>query len=167
VDFEISHAFPASPAELAAVLLDAAFQDSLAEVSNALSAREVLSQEERDDGTVVRRVRCVLGIDLGAAKTFIGDGEPAWVEEALWNPAAMTWTWVIDPEVGGQLLSASGTVVLSGDTTESSRTVRGEVRVKVPIYGGRVEQLIVDHLTRAYDEEALRIERWLRSRAGA
>jgi hypothetical protein len=166
VEFEISHAFPATPAELAAVLLDAGFQSSLAEVSNALSAREVLSQEERSDGTIVRRVRCVLGVDLGAAKTFIGDGEPAWVEEAVWDPEAMTWTWEIDPEVGGQLLNASGTVALEGDTDKSSRTVRGEVRVKVPIYGGRVEQLIVDHLKRAYGEEARRIERWLLSRAG-
>ncbi|MGH2694449.1 MAG: DUF2505 domain-containing protein [Actinomycetota bacterium] len=166
MDFEITHSFPAPPGDVAAVLLDRRFQDSLAEVSTALSAREVLSQEERGDGTVIRRVRCVLGVDLGAAKTFIGDSEPAWVEEARWNPGAMAWTWEIEPEVGGQLLTASGTVELDGGPEETARTVLGDVRVKVPLYGGRVEGLIVEHLEGAYDEEAHRIEQWLRSRAG-
>ena len=42
-----------------------------------------------------------------------------------------------------------------------SRTVTGEVKVRVPLYGGKVEGWIVNGVSRAYDEEAQRLAAWL------
>ena len=161
MDFEISHSLPATVTEVATALLDRRFQESLANVSSALKAREILSQEQHTDGKVARSVRSVLAVDLGPARPFIGDGEPAWVEAALWDPDEMTWTWEVHPEVGAQLLSASGSITLTDDAGGTERTVRGDVRVRVPVYGGRVEALIVEHLERAYEEEARLLHDWL------
>jgi hypothetical protein len=41
------------------------------------------------------------------------------------------------------------------------RVVLGTVKVRVPLYGGRVEGWIIDGLERAYDEEAQRLADWL------
>ncbi|MGH2746721.1 MAG: DUF2505 domain-containing protein [Actinomycetota bacterium] len=160
MDFSFEHSFAAPPEAVAAVLLDLDFQRSLSDVG-ALEAREVLSQVEQEDGTVVRRTRSVLGIDLGAARPFVGDAEPAWEEEAIWDPDDLRWDWVIHPEVGADLLAASGTIRIVGDGGAARRVITGRVKVKVPLYGGRVEGWIVDGLGRAYEEEADRLSAWL------
>jgi CYTH domain-containing protein len=162
VEFEISHSFAAGPDELAETLLDEEFQHSLDDIG-AVEKRHLLSQEERDDGTVIRRTRCVLGIEINdIARRFIGKGEPAWVEEAIWYPDRMEWEWTIQPEMAAHMLSASGTITIEGDDDESERIVSGTVKVSgVPLYGGKVEGWIVGGIESAYDDEALRLAEWL------
>ena len=161
MDFEISHTFPHDLNDVAAAILDAQYQASLSDVES-LKAREVLSQEQRDDGTVLRRVRCVLDIHItGAAKSFIGSSEPAWVEESIWYPERKQWEWVVKPEAAENLLDANGYISLKGDSGKTARIVHGKVKVKVPLYGGKVEGWIVDGLEHAYAEEAERLQAWL------
>jgi hypothetical protein len=164
VEFAIVHEFAAEPERVAATLLDLDYQSSLDGVG-PLKERSVLDQVSDDGGRVNRRIRCVLDIDLsGAAKKFVGDGAPAWIEEATWSPHDMTWSWVIVPEVAGQLLAASGNIRLKPDENNSTvREVAGKVDVKVPLFGGKVERVIVDGLEEAYDEEARRLQAWLES----
>ena len=162
--FEISHAFPHDVDDVAAAILDEDYQESLNDIES-LKSRDVLSQKERSDGTVVRKVRCVLDINIsGAAKGFIGDGEPAWVEESIWYPDRNQWEWVVHPEVGGNLLKAKGYISLTGAAGKTERIVHGDVKVSVPLYGGKVEGWIVDGLEHAYSEEAERLQTWLLDR---
>lgn len=160
MDFEIDHQVSADPERVAEILLDERFQDSLSDL-DGLSERTVVAQEKNGD-IVERRVRYVLDVRVsGIARSFLGDAEPAWVEIALWDPAAFRWDWTIEPEVAPELLEAAGTTELVDHSTGTARLVRGSVKVKVPIYGGKVEGWIVDGLERAYEEEARRIEKWL------
>lgn len=153
--------FPHSSDAVARALLDEDFQNSLSDIG-ALESRTLLSQEERSDGSVVRRVRCVLDVRIeGAARRFIGDGDPAWVEESIWDPAAGAWRWSIDPEVGGHLLSARGETLIEPRGDEAIRRVLGMVKVSVPLYGGKVEGWIIEGIEQAYDEEAERLEQWM------
>jgi hypothetical protein len=160
VDFAFEHWFEASPEQVAGALLDPAYQDTLRDI-DVLSERKVLEQVEAGDGKVRRRVRCVLGIDLGGAKKFIGDSEPAWVEEAVWDPNTRKWEWEIQPEVAKELLSSSGYIEIDGSEEESVRIVSGHVKVKVPLYGGKVETVIVRGLEQAYSQEAEKLAEWL------
>lgn len=161
MDFSLAHSFDAPVDSLAGALLDRNFQESLGAIG-ALSDRKVLSQEEGGGGRVVRRTRCVLGIDVsGPARSLMGGGEPAWVEEARWDPGTRRWDWVIHPEVAAHLLSASGVIELLGDERRSTRRVRGRVKVNVPLYGGRVEGWIRDGIAAAYEEEAARLADWV------
>lgn len=158
--FDLAHTFSASPQAVADALLDPSFQASLADVGS-LADRTVLSQAE-EQGRVVRRVRCVLDIDVsGPAKKFLGNSDPAWIEVAEWDKAEMTWHWHIEPEVAADLLEASGTTHISPSGKGSVRTIEGEVKVKVPFYGGKVEGWVVDGLEHAYEEEAERLAAWL------
>jgi len=161
VDFEITHSFAHSLDEVASAILDETFQRSLSDVES-LKTREVLSQERGADGTVVRRVRCVLDIHItGVAKSFIGSGEPSWIEESVWHPDRREWEWIVQPEVAENLLDARGYISLEENSGKTTRTVHGHVKVKVPLYGGKVEGWIVDGLEHAYAEEAERLEAWL------
>jgi hypothetical protein len=128
----------------------------------SLKERTILSQQEGPGGRVVRRVRCVLDINIsGPARRFLGDKPPSWIQEEHWDPTTMRWDWVIQPEIAKELLSASGHAVLSSDGDGTVRIVVGDVRVHVPIYGGRVEGWIVEGITRAYSEEADRLSEWM------
>jgi len=141
-------------------MLDEHYQRSLKTLGKL--RRELLDQGARADGEVIRRTRCVLDIEIsGVAKKFIGEGDPAWVERATWNEETMEWTFTIDPEIARELLEADGTIRLSDDGGGTLRTVEGQVKVKVPFYGGKVEGWIVNGLTDAYDEEAERLRAWL------
>jgi Protein of unknown function (DUF2505) len=161
LDFEITHSFESTPDEVAEAMLDEEYQHSLSDVGQ-LEERELLEQKTNGDGRVVRRVRCVLDINVsGTAKRFIGDGDPAWVEEATWHQDEMRWAFVIEPEVAGELLAANGTIEIEPNGDGTVRTIRGRVKVRVPFYGGKVEGWIVNGLTDAYDEEAGRLQAWL------
>jgi hypothetical protein len=163
VDFEITHSFDASSDEVAEAMLDENYQHSLADVGQ-LKERKLIEQKTDGGGRMVRRVRCVLDIDLsGTAKRFMGDGDPAWVERATWHQDKMRWDFVIEPEVAGELLDAKGTIGMKPHGDGTVRTVSGRVKVRVPFYGGKVEAWIVKGLTDAYDEEAERLEAWLSS----
>ncbi len=161
MDFEVTHSFHAGVDELAAALLDEEFQASLADVGS-LAEREMILQEERRDGTVLRQIRCVLDLEVsGPAKRFLGDAKPAWVEEALWDPSARRWSWTIHPEVAAELMAAGGQIDVRTKQSGASRTVSGTVKVKVPLYGSKVERWIIDGIRAAYDEEAERLAEWL------
>lgn len=158
----MTHTFDTRPDEVARAMLDEDYQRSLKTLGKL--RRELLDQKARANGHVVRRTKCVLDVEIsGVAKKFIGEGDPAWVEEATWNEEAMLWSFTIDPEIARELLEAKGTIQLSGDGDRALRTVEGEVKVKVPFYGGKVEGWIVDGLKDAYDEEADRLRAWLGS----
>ena len=159
--FEVSHPFDAPPEDVAAAMLDPDFQGTLTDIGD-LHHREVLSLEGTPDGGVRRSVRCVLSLDIsGMAKSMLGDADPAWVQEETWNADRTHCEWTIHPEVAAELLSASGTIDIEGSSDKSTRSVSGEVKVRVPLYGGKVEGWIVDGVSRAYDEEAERLAAWL------
>lgn len=159
--FEISHLFDVPADALAETLLDERFQESLSDIGS-LAERTVILQEERSDASVLRRIRCVLDIrPSGPAKAFLGDQRPAWIEEAIWDPTKMRWDWTIHPEVAAELLNANGKIDIADEGDGSARTVAGDVKVSVPLYGSKVERWVVSGLEAAYQEEAERIEGWL------
>ena len=161
MDFEISHQIAAPAETVAEALLDEEYQHSLHDIG-ALHQRELLSQEELGDGRVSRKVRCVLDIDLNpTVRRLVGQGDPAWIEESTWTPTESRWEWVIRPEIGGEMLTAKGTVDIEGSGDKTERHVRGHVKVGVPIYGGKVERWIVEGLESAYEEEAERLSEWI------
>ncbi|MDQ4064857.1 MAG: DUF2505 domain-containing protein, partial [Actinomycetota bacterium] len=129
VRFDLVHHFPVSVDDVAAALLDPEFQSSLSDIG-ALKERTVVSERHEGNGRVVREIRCVLALKVsGAAKSFLGDSEPAWIQEETWDPGSRTWTWVVRPEVAKELLTAHGSTLVRGDDTKAERVVTGEVKV--------------------------------------
>jgi hypothetical protein len=161
VRFELEQTIPASYDDVVTATLDERYQRSLTDLP-PLEHRELIEQFEDGDGRTVRITRCTLAISSGGAVSkFIGDSDPAWKEEATWHPEDSHWEWHILPEVAKELLSAKGRIVLEERGDETVRTITGEVKVRVPLYGGRVEGWIVEGLEHAYGEEADRLVEWL------
>lgn len=65
--------------------------------------------------------------------------------------------------VGGLgVITGGGETVLSGD--ESVESLSGEVKVSVPLLGGKLEKLVVDHLIQLFEAEHEHLGRWLAAR---
>jgi hypothetical protein len=162
VDFRIEHSLTSAPEHVAGVLLDRNYQEHLGDHLGVVSHRQVLGQKERSGGGVERRIRCVLELHLsGTAQRFLGGADPAYVETAVWHPDDMRWDWRIEPEVAKELLDARGSIHLLPNGSRTIRAVDGVVKVKFPLYGGKVEGWIVEGLEAAYREEAERLQEWL------
>jgi hypothetical protein len=159
--FELSHPFDAPIEVVSDAMLDPDFQATVTDIGD-LHDRSIIDQAESPDGGLTRNIRCVLALDIsGMAKSMLGDADPAWVQEERWDASGTHCDWVIHPEVAADLLSASGTIDIAASGDSTTRSVAGEVKVRVPLYGGKVEGWIVDGVTRAYDEEATLLTSWL------
>jgi hypothetical protein len=164
VDFDIRHSFQAPAREVACAMLDLDYQRSLDDVAQP-ARRRIELQEERPDGTVLRRTRYELIASLPRrAQSFLGGAAPAWTEEAVYHPGDLLWEWEVVPHAGAGLLQARGRIALQDTPAGSSRTISGRVKVNVPLYGPRVEKVIVQGLKEGYDREAERLRTWLQRR---
>lgn len=162
VRFGFEQRWDASPDDVLAVYVDADFWSAL-DTLTATSAPEVLEVSRSGDRAVVR-LHYVLSVDLpSAASRFIDPDNVAWVEETTWDLVRRSAEVRFLPVQGAGLLRASATAVLLADGEETAREVKGELKVRIPLVGGKVEQAIVggvgDHLTEEADAVAAHLAR--------
>lgn len=158
--FRVEQRFAAPLAEVENALVDPAFLARLGELPK-LGAPAVLSHE--DDGTVVRqRVRYRFAGDLAPAVTAVV--EPArltWVEETTYDRDAHRGEHRIVPDHYAGRLQASYTTRLETDGRATRRHTEGELKVRFPLVGARVEKAIVSGLVEHAALEADVLAAWL------
>ena len=126
------------------------------------SAPEVL-EVTRNGDTAFTRLNWRLVVDLPSqASRFIDPDNVAWVEETSWDIPAATATVGFVPSQGAALIKASASVAVFADGGEAVRQVKGDLHVRIPLLGGKVEHAIVDgigdHLTEEADVVAAQLE---------
>ncbi len=72
-----------------------------------------------------------------------------------------TATGTFSAHVDGVPARIEGTQVLSGDDTSCTLSATGEVEVKIPIFGGKIESAIVDEVTRLIEAEQDFTREWI------
>lgn len=161
--FRVEQRFQAPLHAVEAALLDPAFLGCLAHVPE-LGEPELLASET--DGHVVRqRVRYRFTGALSPAVTAVVDpARLTWVEETTFDRTAHRGEHRIVPDHYANRLHSSYTTRLEpagggGDATV--RATEGDVRVRFPLVGGRVEKAIVGGLTEHAHLEAQVLTRWL------
>jgi hypothetical protein len=160
VRFRIEQRFGHDVDGVEAALLDPAFLTRMAELPK-LGRPELLGREE--DGTVVRmRVRYAFAGELSSAvRRVVDPARLTWVEESTTDRATHRATFRIVPDHYGGMLRCQGTFVLARSATGSTRVAEGELRVSVPLVGGKVERAIVSGLEEHAAAEASLVDAWL------
>ena len=153
VRFGFEQRWTATVDDVVEVYLDPAFWSELTAL-RATRPPEVLGIERSGDRAVVR-LRYALSVDLPKeAARFIDPGDVTWVEETTWDLPARSAQVRFLPAQGGGLLRASATADMVDEDGEALRRIRGELKVRVPLVGGRVERAIVDGVGEHLDAEA-------------
>lgn len=162
--FTIEQAFAGPLAAVEHALADPAFLERLSTLPKL--GRPTLENRVEDGDLVHLWVRYAFTGEVnGAVRRVVDPARLTWVEESTLDRRTHRTTWRIVPDHYRNLLRASGEFRLtSHPTAPAERTIRtteAELKVTVPLVGGKVEQAIVSGLRdhAALEEEVL--DAWL------
>jgi hypothetical protein len=130
------------------MLMEVAFREQVCDAQGAIRRTVTISPDGGGMKVVVDAVQLAQGIP-GFAKKFVGD-EIQLVQTEQWSDLENGRVEVVIPGKPGQM---TGTMTLreSGGTT--TETVDMEIRVNIPLVGGKIESLISDLLRKALKAE--------------
>ncbi len=167
MQFELEQRIAAAPDAVAAAYADPAFYDTLIGLPE-LDRPEVLSHES--DGEQVKlRIRYRLIRELSpAVRAIVDERKLSWVEVSTHDLRRREVTFRMDPDNYADRFRASGSYRFdaSDDGTGTSRHSTGELTIRMPIVGRRVEQAIVDGLQAHLHAEAPLVEQWVAQHGG-
>ena len=148
--------YDASPAEVRAMLADPAFREKVCVAMHA--TRHDVTVEESGSGmtVLVDQTQPANGIP-SFAKKFVGD-EIQIVQREQWKGGSGA---TLKVEIPGKPGALDGSIGLSQNGSGTIETVEGDIRVKIPMIGGKLEALIGDLLTAALRTEERVGKAWL------
>ena len=141
-------AYEADPDEVFAMLSDPAFREKVAHAQEVVSVDVQLTTTSGGFSLVNDQVQNTKDLP-SIAKKIAGDTTRAVVTED-WSSTTRGTISITAP---GKPSKAEGTITLEPDTTGTTETVELEVKVKVPLVGGKLEQLMADTIGSGYDVE--------------
>jgi hypothetical protein len=161
MQFDIEQILDAAPSDVQDMLLDPGFLTARAQLPK-LGGSEVL--ERTQDATSARlRVRMRFIGELSSAVTKVVDpANLTWIDDAVFDFVALTGRHEIVPDHYPDRLGATYDDLLSAQGARTHRALRGELKVRVPLVGGRVEGAIVSGLREYADAEAALLNDFLR-----
>lgn len=153
----LTHRFACAPETLWEVFDSDEFEEALGRETGVV--RE-LATEQVNGPVVERRRRTRLAQELpGVVKKVLGADSLEWVELARLNRERNRLEWAVEmPRAVASRVDVHGTTRVRADGDESIRTITGEISVRIPVVGGRVEAIVAKSLTESY-EAAARIAR--------
>lgn len=141
--------YDASPDEVYAMLSQAAFREQVCEAQHVTECTVEIDDADGSMSVRVDQHRPSDGIP-GFAKKFVGD-EIHIVQNEEWSGSADA---TLDVGIPGKPGHLKGTVTLRPDGDGTVETVAGELKVAIPMVGGKIEKLIAELLV-----DALKVER--------
>jgi hypothetical protein len=159
--FRIEQRFDGSLPAVEDALVDPRFLERLGELPKL--GRPTLLRREEEGGLVHQSVHYEFTGDLNAAVRRVVDPRRlTWVEESTLDRATHRTTWRIVPDHYGSLLRCSGSFQLEAIDDERTRRVAdAEIKVTVPLVGGKVERAIVSGLEEHAELERAVTNEWL------
>ena len=159
--FELEQQLDAPVEQVESVLVDPAFIAASARLPKVGGAE--LLEQQRDGTTVRQRIRYRFTAELSSAVTAVVDPDKlTWVDDATYDLAAHRSTHRIVPDHYGNRLQASYEERFEPAADgRSVRRARGDVRVRMPLVGGRVERAIVSGLEEHAEAERALLSEWL------
>lgn len=146
--FEQELRYDASPEEVYAMLSQAGFRERVCEAQHVSSCTVDVAEDGSSLAVTVDQRRPSDGIP-GFARKFVGE-EIHIVQKERWSGATEA---VLDVAIPGKPGHMKGTVTLRPDGEGTVETVSGDLKVNIPMVGGKIEKLIRELLG-----EALRAE---------
>ncbi len=140
--------YEASLTEVGEMLMDPAFREQVCDAQLALRRTVTVGADGPGMKVVVDMVQAAQGIP-GFAQRFVGD-EIQLVQTERWSDIENATVEVVIPGKPGQM---TGTMTLRESGGTVTETVAMEIRVSIPLVGGKVESLIADLLRKALKVE--------------
>ncbi|WP_188111413.1 DUF2505 domain-containing protein [Nocardioides antri] len=157
--FQHTSSYDAPVDAVFAMLTDARWREKVAEARGVVSSDVTVTPEGPESSgyrIVIDQVQDTAGLPA-IAKKITGDTTRAVVTEVWTSPTAGT----IEILVPGKPTKATGTVSLVSDGASTRHVTDLELTVKVPLIGGRLEQLMADDIGKGLEVEQAVGVAWL------
>ena len=157
--------YDAPPGQVFEMLADPAFREAVAAAMDVISADVQLDRDgDRDvdgDGSgftlVIDQQQNTKDLP-GFARTFAGESTQAIQREVWAGPTGGD----LSIESPGKPASASGTIRLEEEGSGTREVVELEIKVKVPLIGGKLEKLMAEKVAAGMDVEQTIGAAWLK-----
>jgi len=148
--------YDAPPAQVRAMLADEGFRSEVCTYQRVLSHEVAITQDGAGMRVRIEQTQPAKGIPAFAAK-FIGDTVEILQEEDWSGERAGDLSVTIPGKPG----SLKGTIRLEETATGTREIVEGDIKVSIPLVGGKIEKLIGDLLAAAIRAENTVGREWL------
>ena len=149
--------YDATPAEVHTMLADQTFREKVAHAGGAFEHDVRINPSGNGMSVVVDQKQ--RDHDIPAfAKKVVGDHVHIVQTEEWTGPT----TADLDVKIPGKPGHMKGTVTLAPDGAGTLETVEADIKVSIPLIGGKLEKLIGDLLTAALESEHRVGQAWLR-----
>jgi hypothetical protein len=163
VKFRLEHSFDAPIDAVETAMVNPEFLEStrLPDVGPP----KVLSREEDGDTVTLRVDYHYTGSLDSLARRVLRSSDVAWVQETKLDRSAHRTTFTVIPKVHAERFQCGGIMQLTEAGAATERVIDGELKIKVPLFGGRAEGLIVPGLRTRMNREAELLDEWLKGHA--
>ena len=160
MEFQLEHTFDAPLEAVETAMIDPAFLEStrLPDVGPP----KVLSRDEDGDTVTLRVSYHYTGSLNSLARRVLSTNDVAWVQETVLDRSTHRTTFTVIPKVHPDRFECGGVMQLTVVDGKTKRTIDGEVKIKVPLFGSRGERLIVPGLRNRMNREAELLDEWLK-----
>jgi hypothetical protein len=154
--FQHTSSYDAPVDEVYAMLTDRAWREKVGEAQGVVSTDVTITRQGEGCRVVIDQVQNTAGLPA-IAKKIAGDTTRAVVTEVWTSPTQGT----IEILAPGKPTKATGTVSLVSDGSTTRHVTDLEVTVKVPIVGGKLENLMADNIGKGLEVEQAVGVAWL------
>ncbi len=152
--------YAATPAEVFALFRDRAFIQARLDASGGLTPEIVSMDTGEDTGDdtgddtveVVTRQGIPASVLPSIVSSFI-PGDPSTQRTETWHRTDAGYVADFTVTIHGAPASLKGTMTLAAEGAGSSLTIEGEAHVPVPIFGGKIEKVIVEQVNALFSHE--------------
>lgn len=140
--------YAASPDQVFAMLADPAFREAVCAAQDVVSAEVTLDRVGNGFTLTVDQVQRTTDLP-SFARTFAGDTTRA-VQREEWADAT---GGTLRIETPGKPADMRGTITLRAERSGTREIVELELKVKVPLIGGKIERLLAEKVAAGIDAE--------------
>lgn len=142
----ITEEFPGStPQAVYALYTDADFLQSRLDDSGALDP-QVISVEPAGAGVTTVTRQSIPASVLPAMVSSMMSGDPATERTEAWRPDGEGYLADFTLTIKGAPASIKGTMTLAPSESGCTLTVQGQASVPIPLFGGKIEQTVVEQV---------------------
>ena len=148
----VTHQFSASPSQVYALLTDRAFLDRrLAETGG--EDPSVVSLETTGDGAVVVTRQSIPASALPSMVASMIPGDPVTERTETWRSNGDGYAADLAVVIKGAPASLKGTMTLDPAGTGCSLTIDGQASVPIPLFGSKIEAVVVEQVSDLIEKE--------------
>jgi hypothetical protein len=144
--------YDAPPAAVYALFRKRDFQDGKLAATGGLDPELVTFETDADSLTVVTR-QAIPAEVLPSMVASMMQGNPSIERTENWRADGESYAADFTVVIKGAPASLKGTMMLAAESAGSVLTIAGQASVPIPLFGGKIESVIVEQVGTLLDEE--------------